>query len=184
MLRAVRAAVSRLPGVEYVEAFENVTDALDANGLPPHSFEIVLFDGITPAADNDDIAQAIWDTKAGGIRSFGSASGTATDIAGSRIVNFTRVTIRPIYVEFDLDIASVGYAGEDAVKAAVAAFPVVIGQDVVIKKLESIAVDVAGVEDILATRVGLSASPTNTANLAIGAREIAAFDVSRIVVND
>jgi hypothetical protein len=182
-VRAVRAALSRLTGMQSVQAFENYTDAYDENGLPPHSFECVLFDGLSPAVLDNDIAQAIWDHKACGIRAFGLTAGTAIDDVGeSHIVYFTRVTIRDVWVEMDLDIYAPGYAGDDVVKEAVAAFPAQIGQAITIKKLESIAVDVAGVEDITATRVGFSASPTNTLNLAVGTREIAAYSVSRIVV--
>lgn len=65
---------------------ENGTDYMDANGLPPHSFEIVAYGGL-----DEQIAEAIFKRKAAGIQTFGnttvavlSASGNTYDISFSR----------------------------------------------------------------------------------------------------
>ncbi len=39
------------------------TAAIAANGIPPHSMRVVVWDGTGQAASNGEIAQVIWDTK-------------------------------------------------------------------------------------------------------------------------
>jgi uncharacterized phage protein gp47/JayE len=65
---------------------ENDSDYTDANDLPPHSFEIVVYGGL-----DEQIAEAIYTRKAAGIQTFGnttvpvvSASGNTYDISFSR----------------------------------------------------------------------------------------------------
>jgi hypothetical protein len=168
--------------------FENVTDVTDANGLPPHSFEALVYDGDVPGAPNDNlIAQAIWDSKPAGIRAFGSITGTAIDKQGnSQTVSFSRVTPIPIYLTYQL-VTDGTYPGNTAFEAfiaglanaAYAASP--IGADVIASRASAAAFFVAGVLDVLSLKLGFSASPSGTSNLVIGARDLARFDSSRIV---
>ena len=63
----------------------------DAEGIPGHSVSVYVPDSLESVPDGD-IAQAIWDCKPAGIRTFGSSGGTATDIAGNtHVMNFTRI---------------------------------------------------------------------------------------------
>src|SRR3954469_15496566 len=66
---AVRAALIRVAGVLSAEVFENNGNIVDANGIGPHCLRPVVWDGSPAAADDDDLAQAIWDTKTEGIAS-------------------------------------------------------------------------------------------------------------------
>jgi uncharacterized phage protein gp47/JayE len=183
---AIRADVLQVEGIESATVFENVTLVVDINGLPGKSFEVIIFDGVVPAADDDEIAQAIWDTKPGGIQSVGSDSGTAVDAAGvSHTINFTRVTVRDVWLEFDIDVNAATYAGDAAVAAAVAAYGDVnlgTGEDVVLAELCVPVFSESGVVDITATRAGFAVSPVGTINLPIGVREIADLDTARILI--
>lgn len=183
---AIRADVLQVSGLLSVTVFENTTLTADANGLPGKSFEVVLFDGIVPAAVDDEVAQAIWDSKPAGIQAFGTSSGTAVDAQGvSHTVAFTRVTVRDVWLEFDVS-TDADYAGDAAVKSAVAAFgdsSLAIGEDVYISQVDAAVMGVAGLVEITATRAGFTISPVGIVNLVIGVREIADLDTGRIVVN-
>jgi uncharacterized phage protein gp47/JayE len=105
----------------------NDTDSYSALGLPPKSMEVLVFDGIASDAEDDDIAQAIWDNKPGGTEMFGSVTGTALDTEGtSQVVKFSRTTIVGIDVEITAitDASFAVQALRDAWKAFVDALPI------------------------------------------------------------
>jgi hypothetical protein len=87
--------------------YENDTDATATGtippncpaGVPPHAMYVVVYDGVSPLATNNQIAQAIWNNKPSGIPTYGGTQGTAQDSQGnSRVVNFDRATVTPIYI--------------------------------------------------------------------------------------
>lgn len=179
--RAIRAALSDLDGMEFVTVLENRGSTVDANGLPGHSVEAVIYDG-TPAAilDNTLIAQAIYDNLAAGAGTFGSSSALATDGAdGDQLIKYTRVTGRQVWIEVDVT----GTVSSADAEAAILLINPNIGQDVVVKKIESAVMALPGAEDITQTRLGFTVAPVGTANLVIGTREIALFDGARITIN-
>lgn len=59
--------INNVPNVESASGYENDTDVVDANGLPPHSIEIIAEGG-----DESLIAESILKRKAGGIQTYGS----------------------------------------------------------------------------------------------------------------
>lgn len=170
----------------------NVTDLTDGNGIPPHSVEAVVYDGTDDATglEDDDIAQRLWDTVAAGIRTHGTSSGTAVDSLGeSHLVSFSRPTLVPIYVSPTVSVAtSRGWDvtnGPAAIKAALVAFGRTTfgtGDDVARFRLMSALFGVAGLIDVTAFTLGITASPVGTVNVVIGRRELPTFDTSRIVV--
>lgn len=184
---AIEADVSTVDGVVDTASFENDTDAT-VDGLPPHSFEIVVWSGDPAAADEDEIAQAIWDSKPVGIPAIGNTTGTAVDAAGNeRTIAFSYADNAEVYLEFDLTTNDeFPVDGEDQVKDAVVAFADDnwrIGSDVILSALYASVFSVSGVVSIDAVRAGFSASPVGTSNLTIEDREIALADSSRIEVN-
>lgn len=183
---AISSDVLSVEGVESVETFENITDVVNSDGLPPHSFEVLLYDGVVPAADDDAIAQVIWDTKPAGIRPYGTTDGTALDEEGeTHTVSFSRLTVKEVWLEIDLD-TTVGYAGDSAVQAAVVAqcnARFQQGDDVDSTFIAGIPYDLEGVEKVTAVRLGFSASPVGTTDLVIQLRELARFDTSRVLVS-
>lgn len=100
--------------------FENTSSNTDPFGVPGHSIEVLVWDGIAQVADDDTIAQTIWDAKPGGSGTFGSASGTAVDRNGKpQIVRFTRPTQREVGVEVEVSVVR-GFAGEAEIQEAAA----------------------------------------------------------------
>lgn len=182
-VNAIRADLLAVAGVTSVTVFHNPTDAVDINGLRPHSVEAIVLGGI-----DADVASALFDTVAGGIRTEGSTSLVVVDDQGfNQNVSFSRPTSVLIFLEIDIDIDPAEYpaTGDDLVKAAVALFGATnyaVGDDVILAKLNVPICSVAGILDITAIRVGRAASPTSTVNEVIAARELAILDTTRILV--
>lgn len=183
--RAVRSDVLEVDGVEDCIVFENDSDDW-VDGMPPHSIEVLVFDGETPAADNDEIAQAIWNTRAAGVRPHGSTEGTATDALGNeRVMQFTRPTYKPVYIAVELQ-KNDAYPGDDEARAFLVAQSQPlhgIGTSGKRRQVDSLLFDLPGVLDILAFTWGFAPSPTGTANLNAAKREILSFDTSRVVIS-
>lgn len=86
MLESIVSAVSDLPGVTAVSAQENNTGTADANGLPPHSFAVVVRGG-----DADAIARTIAAKKGPGPATHGNTERATVDPFGlTRTVRFFR----------------------------------------------------------------------------------------------
>jgi uncharacterized phage protein gp47/JayE len=187
-LNSIRTAVSLVAGVDAVAAFENATDEEDGEGRPPHSVELVVSGG-----DDEDIARAIFDSKAGGIESFGTEEVSFTDDFGqNRTVHFSRPEEVEIYMEVDVvpntdpnesDVYPVD--GDDLVKDAILAFAAAnqpVGRDVITVRYFIPVNQVPGVNGIT-IRVGTAPSPGGSANVVITSRQIAVFDLARIEVD-
>ncbi len=185
---AIRVDLLDVDGVEQAYVFENVTMTTDGGGVPAKAIECVVYDGSPAAADDDEIAQAIWDTKPSGCESYGSTSGTATDsLSVERTVAFSRATIVPIYLEFDISVDASKFPVGGAMLVKEAARDrgnlLELGDDVVALVLRASALAIQGVKDVVELRLGTSSSPAGTSNLTMTSRQIAKFDTSRIVVN-
>lgn len=131
---------------------ENCSDFQDANGLPPHSIEIVVYGGL-----DEKIAEAIFRRKAAGIQTFGnttvpvvSASGQVYDISFSRpapVNVWVRITNLVTDSHFPLD-------GLEQVKQTIVSYiggntrtGLNIGQDVICVALPTEVFRVPGVVD-------------------------------------
>jgi uncharacterized phage protein gp47/JayE len=185
---AIRADVLQVDGVIECKVFENTSLVTDGDGLPGKSFEVVLYDGSVPDADDDEVAQAIWDSKPSGIEAYGSSSGTAVDSEGvEHTVEFSRATGVNVYLFYTLDVDPLKYPvdGDDQVEAAAiakGATALGMGDDVIALVFRAQALSVAGVNDVTAFTLGTAPSPVGTANLSITSRQIALLDTSRISV--
>lgn len=191
---AIKAHVLEVTNVQSVTVFENFGAFVDSMGLPPGSFEVLLWDGATPAADDDTIAQAIWDNKPAGIRPFGTgSSGTAKDrdpvtgaaTGASHTVEFSRVAQAEIWITVQLTTTT-GYPGNTTFAADLAEaankFFKTAGVTIVAERLKVFALAVPGVVDVVLLEFDTSASPTNTANLPLGPRQLPRFDSTRVTV--
>lgn len=99
-LDSISQAVKRVTGVQTAFIEENDTETTSESGIPAKSFKVTVVGG-----DVNSIAQAIWDTKPVGIRSFGSTKGIATDTAGqSHDVYFFRPTEKFAWVKLSYTI--------------------------------------------------------------------------------
>ncbi len=177
--------VLTVPNVTSVQVFENYSDTIDAQGLPSKSFEVVLWDDA--GASNNAIAQAIWDSKPGGIQAYGTGgtSGTATDNNGDvHTVPFSRAVAVPIYLEFDITKRD-GYSTAADFKLTVVELmdaSLGTGDDV---NFYDVLIATQGLGALVrAVRMGTAASPLTNTTIAIGNRSIARFDTARVVVNE
>ncbi len=183
---AIRADLLAIEEVTAVVVFENDTDITDSDGRPPHTMDIVVQNG-----DEQEIADRIWATRGGGIRTIGDIVKTVVDSQGfNQTVKFSRPTDVNIYVIVDVTKNSDYPAdGDDLIKQAILdnyEANTGIGDDVVVlgsaPSLACAIKDVPGM-DSYSIKVGKSPSPTQSDNIVIEPREIADFDTSRITVN-
>ena len=183
----VAAIYEKVEGVISVIGEENDTDKENANGLPPHSFEIVAYGGL-----DEDIANVIHQRKAGGIQTYGNttvavirANGTTYDI------NFSRPTPVKIWVrvynlvtngDFPLD-------GIEQIKQSLISYiggntrgGLNIGQDVICVAVPTEVFKVSGVVDF---KLKISPDGINYSwnNINIAAREKAVTDESLVEVS-
>lgn len=188
---AVRSAILRElsdEGVTSVRVLLNDGDVTNADGVLPHSLEPIVLGPESPtAADDERLADVIRLVKADGIRITGSTIVTRYDAQGNVInIGFTRPDEVDIWVRLDLSVDAATYAGEDAVKAVILAYILNPGDDVSFFKTACLPFGVAGVKDVITPGSGIGTSgfgSVDTAPIAIGIREIARFDSSRIQIN-
>lgn len=178
---SIRADVRDVDDVDDVAVYENTTLVTDADGLPGKAFEVLVSGG-----DVDDIAQAIWDSKPAGISAHGSASGTAYDaLTAARVMFFSRPTDKNVYASITA-ITGAGWGGAtSALASALVEYgneEFGIGDTVYGKMLYTSLFEVSGVVDVPGLNRDFFASPTAAGNLAIGTRERASFDTSRVDV--
>lgn len=76
---SLSAALNDLAEVQSALVVDNDTDAVDANGIPAHSFEVVLFGS---GIDADEVGDLIWTHKPSGANSHGDISVIVTDEEG------------------------------------------------------------------------------------------------------
>lgn len=144
---SIRSKLILLDGVESVEVFENTTSATDSNGIGPHGIRVVVWDGSPAAADDDEIAQVIYDHKAEGILSHGSESGTAQDtVVGPVTIAFDRATTSAVTVAVNIQ-SETGVSADDIKDAILAKMPTRVGQEVTFNRLASSVFGVTGVDD-------------------------------------
>jgi uncharacterized phage protein gp47/JayE len=190
-LDSVRADVLGVAKVQQCVVLENAGLVTDGNGLPAKSFNVVLFDGVSPAAVDGDIAKAIWNSKPSGMQSYGTlATGgivVLDSLGASHLVNFSRATQRAIYFALTVltDPTKFPADGAAQIKAALVALgaSAQIGDDVYAARFKAEPIiKIAGVLDVTSFALDFVSSPSATINLPISAREIATFDTSRITV--
>jgi hypothetical protein len=99
----------------------NNTAATPANGLPPKSFEVVIWDGPSMLAQNADVAGVIFGSDPLGIGPVGAIPNTVIDSQGNaQSIPFTRVTIRTISIRVTFNYDAKTYVGDIAHKATLA----------------------------------------------------------------
>jgi uncharacterized phage protein gp47/JayE len=180
---AVQAEVENVAGVTSCTVFENTGDATDSDGVPPHAIEVVVTGGV-----DQDIINAIWNSRSSGIYPHGGVTGTVTDALGVvQTLRFSRPTSVPIYLVVNLKIDAAKYPadGDAQVKAALVAWGLANlsgGVAVVAWQLKR-DLTISGITDCATLFIGLSAAPASEATILIGSRSIAAIDTSRITVN-
>ena len=69
----------------------------EVNDIPPHRFEFVFKDGV---GTDDELAQAVWNCKAAGIKPYGNNSGECVDAAGlTHTMYFSRPVVNKLWIK-------------------------------------------------------------------------------------
>lgn len=176
----IAADLSALEGVISAYVVENDTDAI-VLGQPAHSIECVVYGPEAPTSTDDDAAAAaILAAKAGGIATYGTTSRTIYDAEGfSRTVRFTRPEVVSVLPSITLIKSADLYAGDDAVKAAIAAIEFTPGVDCSWDLVVAAARTVAGVLRVVSVNLGSGAF----VDVPISLRQIASIDSGDVTVS-
>lgn len=198
----VNALLNDVEGVSSVTVFENKTaqDNTGSGGLPPHSFEAVVFGG-----GDQEVGETIFDKKAITARSYGGANGSLTTITVTAESNSQQFDIdfsRPTKVDVDFTMDLVvddTYVGDDDLRDLIteyvggtqsdgtSAIGLGVGDDVRIDFVEDIVVgDDTGVIgfDKNASTEDITTTPSKTTDtngldiVEIGSNEVAQTDAT------
>lgn len=178
-LVAIRGDILLVSDVTAATVFENDTD-FTVGSRPPHSIECLVNGG-----DAADIAQAIFESKAGGIATYGTETPeTVVDTQGiEHTINYSRPSDVTIWLDLTLTTDS-DYPsdGDTLVEQAVLDFgnALEIGEDVIVYPyLVGAIIDIPGITDVVVD-IDITSSPSGDANIIISETEISAWDSSRI----
>ncbi len=180
----------------------NDTDANDANGLPPHSIEVIAYQPGATADDDIALCTLLLDAKAAGIGTY-SGNGTYKDIidaqGSTERIYYTRPVETPIYVNITVLTVDPTLVSEDSIKTVLTNYAngelgnpgeYSPGSDVYARPLSGQvftspndpSVGVPGVIDVTVFQLDTAPSPSATGNIAISIREIATLSSSNIDV--
>jgi uncharacterized phage protein gp47/JayE len=189
-VEAVRARIQQdVPGVVDCFVFENITDAVNVDGLPAHSLHAVVDIPDTPA-NTLAVADMLWLVKPAGIRTYGATSGTVIDSQGTaQTLYFDRPTPQYVHlrITYSLNPEEIFPSdGESQITAAIleigAGFS--IGADLIIQKFYKAIYSVVGISEAT-IEMGITPNagdtPTyGTVNIAIGKTSKAIFASDRV----
>lgn len=178
---AIRSDILALEAAVSAQVFENDTDQTDPiTGLPPKSFESVVY---APDATDDQIAQAIWNSRSAGIATVGSSSGTAYDSEGNpHVVRFSRVAQVEVWVTYEL-VRLGDYVGDETFRETIATrLDAALQAGVSVSEWDvTTAAHALGVK-LTGVTFGLAPAPTASDEIVLGTRQIARFDAGRITL--
>lgn len=173
------AALLALPDVRDADVLENYTSVEDANGVPPHSINVIVDGGL-----DAEIARAIWDKKTGGTGMRGDTTVAVLDRRQRpRPVRFDRPS--PVACRAYLEVrrsATFTAIDTDAIADALAGTRFAFGEHVELTRLYSPINSVPGFW-VQTLRIGRVGEPLAEANVDIGVREQARFATADIEVH-
>ncbi|OES45221.1 baseplate J/gp47 family protein [Domibacillus iocasae] len=188
-LPSVRANLLKLPGVRAAQVIENYTMET-VNGQPAKSIQAFVLGGI-----DQEIAETVFTTKAGGIEPFGTITKTVLDLSGyEHIVRFSRAEEVLIRIRVTIQKNNAFPAdGGDQVRSALVRFiggedisgalyaGLSMGDDVIYSRIIAQIYKVEGIDDV---QLELSADGINyvSSNIAIGLQQVAQTDSDFIEV--
>ncbi len=188
-VESIKAALLEVDGVKDVVINENDT-INTVDGIPPKSFEVLVYGG----TDND-VAQAIFNSKSAGIQSYGSTTVDITDSMGKvHTIGFTRPIFKDIYVDVTLTTnENFPVDGKTQVQTEIIKYiggtdanaeahdGLGLGEDVIHYKVIAACSNVPGITD-LTVQIGFAADALGTANLAIASNEVAQTNTTKVTV--
>jgi len=193
---AIIAALGNVDNVTRALVVENATNITDGEGRPPHSIECI----VAGTATNSDIANAIFNSKPGGIEPIGSQSlvvldansdphtikwNVPSEISTNVVINVTSTsewvaanvtaiktkTIEVIGGVDTIDGEATEYSGLG------------IGEDVLSWQIEANYDDITGMEDVVVYVAKSPTTPTTGRKVTIATDEYARCDTANITVN-
>jgi len=187
IIDGIRAAVENIDNVTQALVLENDTDAVDANGLPAHSFQVVVSGGA-----DIDVADIIWLKKPAGIQAFGDITEQVIDSQGiSHDISFSRPTPVTIYVEVTLTTFPEYPAnGDDLIKQAIVDYAngdlvdnrsFGLADNVIYTRLYTPINSVPG-HEIDDLQISIASPADGVVNIPISITQIADFQIANITV--
>ena len=182
ILDAMYSEILNVEGVDSLAIYENDTDLVDANGLPPHSFNVVVLGG-----ESEVIAETIRKNKPTGITSVGNVSVEIIDSQDfPRDINFTRPSPVTVYVAMTLETNGLYPAdGADQIRSAIIEYArqeFSVGDSVIYSRLYTPINSIEG-HQVNTLFIGTSPNPISTSNILIDFDEISSFSSINITVN-
>lgn len=191
LLDSLYANLADIEGVSAVRVYQNRTNAIDINGLPPHSYMPVVLGG-----DDDEIAEVIWANMPLGIGAVGNTVVTVIDSNGEpNQIFFERPSIVDIYVDLLLDkTGTYPINGDDIVRESIIKYAdgllfaetgfagFKIGLDILRSRMYT-AVNLVQGHEVTQLRVGDTAWPLTDDNYDLAFNAASLFDEARIRIN-
>jgi uncharacterized phage protein gp47/JayE len=175
--------------VSYVRVYSNREDAVDSEGRPGHSTEVVVMGG-----DDMAIANKLWQVWPSGTGFHGNTTIVIKDSVGDdQTIKYSRPVSKYIWVQVQLTLSSeedFPAGGTGTVKTNIVNWALENlnpGINVIFQKLYQPIYKVAGIEEANVL-IGVSDDPETppgtygTANIPISPSQLALFDISRIEV--
>lgn len=180
----------QIQGISYVDLQINDTDTTNIDGVPARSIHLIIEGGA-----DEDIANLLWTTKAGGIKpTHGNTSVSIKDIDGNiRVIKFSRPVKRYIWIQ---GISATGgdyslpsdYVTQIKNWILIYGNKLKIGDNVMLKVAAGFALsNIQGLDDLeleATTTETENGMPTNysAGNIAISSNEVAIFSFDRISI--
>lgn len=177
---AIYSALTKL-GLEFITIVDNDTEK-EVDGQPPGTIQVIVKGG-TPS----EIAQAIYQEKGTGIRTYGSTSQTLFDSKGyEKTIRFSRPIDTPVYAT--VNIKRLKGSSNDAstyVQAACVAYlnSTKIGDTIVWSELLGYIADKVDLISIKSLFIGKTANPTLTEDIVLASAEKAVATTAGVIVN-
>ena len=184
---SVEAALINM--IDVTDAFVEENTSMEFIGdIPPKSLAPYVFGG-----NDKDIAQTILESKAGGVRSYGTTEIEVDDSHGvAHTIGFTRPIIKDVYVNLKIE-KGLGYPAEKDIIAAVVDYVggtdedaikykgLGLGESVIISKIMASIMYLSGIKDI-DVEISLDGDIYTNNNLEVGKKEIAITSYDKVVI--
>lgn len=181
IVEGILDALNNVAGVTDAIVYENDTNAVDANGVPAHSFLPIVLGGLP-----SDVAQAIWENKPIGIPSVGNTTVQIADSQGFlHAISYRQPTEVPIYVSMTIsDLGTMPGDADAQVKQKLVDYSdsnQFIGDDVIYSRLYTPINSVPGFT-VNSLAIGTAPNPTGMANITINYDQVGVISADHITV--
>jgi len=183
----IKEEVLNITGVASVTIIENDTSITDVDGRTPHSYEVFVEGGV-----DDEVAQAIYDTKPAGINVVTTVAGPSQRTGNIVDVNSAATTLtfsEPIAIPMLIVVTGTKDAeypatGDQQVKDALLAFfsNFELNEDVLNHNLFTPVNTVPGILTVVITQDTVAGGSPTTGNTAIATEEVATLIDANITI--